>query len=306
MTLTNSLKMVQSKDCLIEVFGLGYIGLPLALRFASSGFKVSGVDPDSKKIQNLKNNSLDHSHSSLKSLLSKSLEKGNFIPSVQSIKSQSTKIGIICVPTPVSDEDSNVFVLKALENFLDTAKSGDIIILESSIKIGTTKAIEQIINSKGFNVGEDFGLCFCPERIDPLNQKWKLENIPRIIYTSDDVTFQIAQNLYQHVNHSMLHRVYKAEIAEVVKSFENAFRLVNISLVNELAILCEKLKINVKDVLDAAATKPFGFMPFSPGAGAGGHCIPKDPTFLSDSDKKINFNLSSIENALTINLFMPN
>jgi len=140
MTLNHSLQRIQSKDCLIEVFGLGYVGLPLALRFASSGFKVSGVDPDSNKIQNLKNNSMYNSHSSLKSLLSKSLEKGNFIPSLQSVKSQSTKIGIICVPTPISDKDSNVYVLKALENFLDTAKSGD--------KYRTTDHKKELVDTK--------------------------------------------------------------------------------------------------------------------------------------------------------------
>jgi len=165
--------------------------------------------------------------------------------------------------------------------------------------------LQKLIESKGFKVGEDFGLCYCPERIDPLNKKWKLENIPRVIYCSDDITFRVCQKIYNFINNSHLIRVKSSKIAEVVKSFENAFRLVNISLVNELAILCEKLGINVSDVIDAASTKPFGFMPFYSGGGAGGHCIPKDPTFLLESSKKFGFNFQTIQNALEINSFMP-
>ena len=179
------------------------------------------------------------------------------------------------------------------------------IILESSVAGGTTEKIHKIIESKGFKVGRDFGLAFCPERIDPQNKKWHLENIPRIIYCSDDFTYKICQQLYKNVNNANLHRVKTPKIAEIVKSYENAFRLVNISLVNELAILCNKLGINVKDVIDAASTKPFGFMPFFPSAGAGGHCIPKDPKFLIEAAKKHNLSLSTIENAFDVNVRMP-
>jgi len=137
-------------------------------------------------------------------------------------------------------------------------------------------------------------VCFCPERIDPLNQKWKLENIPRIIYATDDMTFAIAQKLYGPVNNSHLFRVSS-----------NAFRLVNISLVNELAMLCDKLQIDIREVLTAASTKPFGFMPFDSGAGAGGHCIPKDPLFLLDSAKQKGMTFSSIKTAVEINSELP-
>ena len=177
--------------------------------------------------------------------------------------------------------------------------------MESSIEVGTTEKMIEIIEAKGFKVGEDFGICFCPERIDPANKEWKIENIPRVIYSSDDTSFEIATHIYKHVNGANLIRVSSPKIAEVVKSFENAFILVNISLVNELAMLCDKLEINVKDVIDAAATKPFGFMPHYPGAGAGGHCIPKDPRFLLESAKKFDSNFVTIENALKINFQMP-
>ena len=304
MKISPSLQKVQSHECQIEIFGLGYVGLPLSLRLANSGFKVTGIDTDANKIERLKAGLLLDSHENFKPMLSESLSNKKFVPSTEPQNSDLPKIGIICVPTPISDE-SNVYVFSAVESFLQTAKAGDVIILESSVILGTTKKVEEIIESNGYKVGEDFGLGFCPERIDPLNKKWNLENIPRVVYCSDDTTFQITQKIYQHVNNANLHRVKSPEIAEVVKSFENAFRLVNISLVNELAILCDKLKINVKDVLDAAATKPFGFMQFSPGAGAGGHCIPKDPTFLVESAKKMGLTFSSIENATRINSQLP-
>lgn len=307
MFLKNTLEKVNSNDCFIEIFGLGYVGFPLSVRLAKSGFNVVGVDKDSEKIKNLKNKSLTSYQSRLKKQFLEALENGNLTFNESSMPSNQTKIGIISVPTPIPElnKDSNVFVKSALENFLSTSKSGDVVILESSIQIGTTENVAEIIESKGFKTGVNFGLCFCPERIDPLNHKWKLENIPRIIYSSDDISFQIAQKIYQHVNNSNLFRVSSPQIAEIVKSFENAFRLVNISLVNELAILCDKLGINVREVIDAASTKPFGFMPFYSSAGAGGHCIPKDPRFLLLSAKKMSVNFGSIEQALEINSMIP-
>ena len=301
MNLKESLERIKSKDCSIQIFGLGYVGFPLSIRLAKSGFNVVGIDTDQKKIESLKNKVLLGSQMTLKNEFLESVQAGKFVPSDNPIKSENPSVGIICVPTPISEDnkDSNVYVNLAVDRFLETSKAGDLLILESSIGIGTTDAIKQRVESKGFHVGEDFGLSFCPERIDPLNTKWKLENIPRIIYTSDDVTFQIAQFIYKNVNNSNLTRVESSKTAELVKSFENAFRLVNISLVNELAVLCDKLGVNVLEVIEAASTKPFGFMPFYPGAGAGGHCIPKDPRFLLGSAKKIGLEFDSIEKAIS-------
>ena len=307
MVLKNSLEKVISKDCIIEVFGLGYVGFPLSIRLAMSGFKVVGIDTDSNQIENLRNKNLQGSQLHLKEAFVKSLDNGNFTPTANPATSELPKIGLICVPTPIPNQttDSNVFVNLTTEKFLKTSKPGDVIILESSVMPGTTREISKKIESEGFKVGDDYGLCFCPERIDPLNKKWNLENIPRVIFCSDDITFKIAQKIYHHVNNSNLFRVSSPEVAEVVKSFENAFRLVNISLVNEIAILCEKLKIDVNEVIKAASTKPFGFMPFYSSAGAGGHCIPKDPRFLLDSAKKFGINFSTIENAISINSAVP-
>ena len=306
LELKQSLEKTNSKESIIEVFGLGYVGFPLSIRLANSGFKVRGIDTDEKKIENLKNDILKGTQSSLKNAFLHVHRNCSFVLSKETESSELPRIGIICVPTPVSkDDDSNRYVNSAIKQFLSVAKKGDVIILESSIIVGTTDKIKEIVESQGFKVGQDFGLCFCPERIDPLNKKWNLENVPRVISSYDDTTFDIAKKVYEHVNNSNLVRVSSPKVAEIVKSFENAFRLVNISLVNELAMLCDKLNINVKEVIDAAATKPFGFIPFYSGAGAGGHCIPKDPRFLTSSAKKLGMSLQTIENAIKINQIIP-
>jgi len=305
--LQETLEKINSKNCSIQVFGLGYVGFPLSIRLAKAGFKVIGVDTDLRKIQSLKNNSLSKTQVSLKKSFFEAIQNGNFVPSMVPIRTDLPRIGVICVPTPIPDgkNDSKIYVRSAVKKFLDTSKRGDVLILESSVKAGTTDEIIKTVSSRKYTIGKDFGVCFCPERIDPLNQKWKLENIPRVIFATDDTTYQIAQKIYQPVNNSSLFRVRTPEVAEIVKSFENTFRLVNISLVNELAILCDKMQINVNEVIDAVSTKPFGFMRFNSGAGAGGHCIPKDPTFLLDLATQNGFNFSSINNSVAINKNMP-
>jgi len=306
-SISDTLGKVNQNDFEIVVFGLGYVGLPLSLRLATHGFKVIGIDTNSRKIDSLKNTSLDSTHIELEPMLKDTISNGKFLPTTKLTKSSLPRIGIICVPTPIPNGkvNSETFVFAAADEFLKTSKKGDVIILESSVRGGTTDELIKKVKSARYSIGEDFGVCFCPERIDPLNQKWKLENIPRIIYATDDITFAIAQKLYGPVNNSHLFRVSSPKVAESVKSFENAFRLVNISLVNELAMLCDKLQIDIKEVLTAASTKPFGFMPFDSGAGAGGHCIPKDPLFLLDSAKKTGMTFSSIKTAVEINSELP-
>lgn len=307
MKLQETLKQIKNNSFLIEIYGLGYVGFPLSVQLSKLGKKVKGIDINENRINRLKKNELLDSEINLKFEFMESTKNGNLILDHKPSKTNIPKIGIICVPTPIPNEKikSDIYVKSAIESFLNTSKPGDVIILESSIEVGTTENIIELIESKELKVGTDYGVCFCPERIDPANKEWKIENIPRVIYCSDDESFLIAKEIYKFVNGGNLIRVDSPKIAEVVKSFENAFRLVNISLVNELAMLCDKLKINVKDVIDAAATKPFGFMPHYPGAGAGGHCIPKDPRFLLESAKKFQSDFITIENALKINLQMP-
>lgn len=307
MSLEESVNAVREKIISIEIYGLGYVGFPLAVRLASSNLKIIGIDVNSNRIERLQNNKLMDSEIHLENEYMQCRQKKNLELQKNPSKSSTPKIGIICVPTPIPDQNtsSDVFVKSAVESFLSCAKSGDIIILESSIEVGTTERIKEIVESKGFKIGKDFGLCFCPERIDPANKEWGIENIPRVIYCSDESSFEISKLIYQNVNGANLIRVDSPKIAEVVKSFENTFRLVNISLVNELAILCDHLGINVMEVIKVASTKPFGFIPHYPGAGAGGHCIPKDPRFLLESAKKLNVNFTTIEDALKINDLMP-
>ena len=303
--LEKTLEGIERKDCIVEIFGLGYVGFPLSVRLGECGFSVNGIDTNRQKIDALQTKNLIDTQMELFEKFNKASKNLSFSDNPKQV--QVPKISIVCVPTPIEDGtgNSNKFVFHAVEKILETSKKGDVIILESSIKVGSTSEVKKIIESKGFEIGQDFGLCFCPERIDPLNKKWNLENIPRVVYASDDLTFAIIEHIYRNVNNAKLHRVTSPESAEIVKSFENAFRLVNISLVNELAILCDKIGVDVKEVIDAAATKPFGFMSFSPGPGAGGHCIPKDPRFLLESARSVGVEFDTIQNAIAINFKVP-
>ena len=307
MSLEKIFQEFELDKIIVEIYGLGYVGFPLAVRLALGGIHVTGIDVNKKRLERLENVSLMDSEIYLKQEFLKVIKNKYLKLENQPIQTANMKIGMVCVPTPIPNKEikSDTFVISAVELFLKTSKKGDLLILESSIEIGTTEKIKSIIESNGFKVGKDFGLCFCPERIDPANKEWGIENIPRVIYCSDDNSFEIAKKIYYYVNKGNLLRVTTSKTAEIIKSFENAFRLVNISLVNELAMLCDKLGVNTKEIIDAAATKPFGFMPHYPGAGAGGHCIPKDPRFLLESAKKKEIKFDTIEHALQINQFMP-
>lgn len=305
--LVSTANAVRSYESTIEVFGLGYVGFPLAVRLAGAGMNVRGIDVNPDRIARLEQGKLLDTERSLEGSFLAARKSGKLLLDTSPNVSPIGKIGVICVPTPIPSEStlSSTHVNAAVNSFLETSQGGEVLIVESSVEVGTTDQARQMIERSGYQVGVDFGLAFCPERIDPQNTKWTLENIPRIIYCSDDTTYKIAKNIYSHVNNSNLVRVSTAKTAEVTKSFENAFRLVNISLVNELAILCDQIGINVREVIDSAATKPFGFMPFYPGAGAGGHCVPKDPIFLSESARKGGNEFITIANALRINAHMP-
>jgi UDP-N-acetyl-D-glucosamine dehydrogenase len=305
--LKSTLKNSKKKKTRIEVIGLGYVGLPLAIRLAFHGWQVTGIDIDEERISLLENHHLHETEKNLKNHFEEARKKGFLSFAKKPRKVNISKIGIICVPTPIPNSDikSDMHVKNAVKNFLDTSKEGDIVLIESSVEIGTTENLQKFIESKNFSIGKNYGLAFCPERIDPQNKEWKLENIPRIIYCSDDTTFQICKNLYFDVNQANIIRVNSPKVPEVVKSFENTYRLVNISLVNELAILCEKLGVDAGEVINAASTKPFGYRPFYTGAGAGGHCIPKDPIFLLESSKKFGIEFKAIKDAIDINSFIP-
>ncbi|MYE67301.1 MAG: nucleotide sugar dehydrogenase [Acidimicrobiia bacterium] len=305
--LVRTLENLKSGRCIIEIYGLGYVGFPLAVRLASVGLRVRGIDINMDRLSRLQDGQLMGTEIGLSEAFGSAISDGRLVLADRPDTWNVGKIGIICVPTPIPTEnsDSSLHVEAAVREFLKTARSGDILIMESSTEVGTTDHIAGMVDQAGHIIGKDLGLALCPERIDPQNTRWTLANIPRVIWCSDDTTYDICARLYTHVNNSELRRVSNAKTAEVVKSFENAFRLVNISLVNELAILCDGLGISVHEVIGAAATKPFGFMPFYPSAGAGGHCIPKDPIFLVRSAQMQNNEFPSILNALRTNHTVP-
>ena len=306
-SLAQTLGSLKAGHCLTEIYGLGYVGFPLAVRLASVGLRVRGIDTDTERLSRLRDGQLMGTELGLSEAFGSAIADDRLVLADGPDKWSAGKIGIICVPTPIPTRngDSAVYVEAAVREFLRTAGSGDILIMESSTEVGTADHIAGMVGQAGHSIGKDLGLALCPERIDPQNSRWTLANIPRIIWCSDDATYDICARLYTHVNNSELRRVSDAKTAEVVKSFENAFRLVNISLVNELAMLCDELGISVHEVIGAAATKPFGFMPFYPSAGAGGHCIPKDPIFLVRSAQRHGSEFPSIWNALKTNRTIP-
>ncbi len=310
--LAATLEAVRAGRYAVEVYGLGYVGLPLAVRLASGGgVRVAGIDVDAGRVERLRAGRLMSSEAHLAGEFGRAVESGLLsVGGGPPPNAVVPRIGIICVPTPLpgGPEPSSARVMAAAEAFVGAGSGpGDVVIIESSVGSGTTDTVRRMIESRGLAVGRDCGLAFCPERIDPANKRWGLENIPRVAYCSDDLTYGIASEVYRRVNSASLFRVSSAAAAEVVKSYENAFRLVNISLVNELAVLCDALGIDSREVIAAAATKPFGFMPFAPGAGAGGHCIPKDPRFLSEAARESSGGrpFTTIDNALATNAAMP-
>lgn len=307
--LAATLRAARSGEYEVDVFGLGYVGLPLAVRLAGGGVRVTGIDVSESRLGRLRAGRLMSSEADLAGEFGRAVSSGRLGLSERPPPRSAgvPRIGIICVPTPAPGgaEPSSGRVMAAAETFLDGAAAGDVVVIESSVGSGTTDEVRAMAAARGRPVGPRLGLCFCPERVDPANKRWGLANIPRVVYCSDDLTYGIATEVYRRVNNASLFRVSSAAVAEVVKSYENAFRLVNISLVNELAVLCDALGIDSREVIAAASTKPFGFMPFAPGAGAGGHCIPKDPRFLADAARRRGLGFSSIDGALATNSSMP-
>lgn len=296
-----------ARSCAVEVYGLGYVGFPLAVRLAAGGFDVTGVDTSAGRLGRLEEGRLMESELRLAGEFEAARRAGRLSLAAAPPPSGRPRVGMVCVPTPPPSDGgrSDALVREAAKGFLARARAGDVLVIESSVGSGTTEGLRPLIAERGLEAGTDLGLCFCPERIDPQNRKWGLENIPRIIYCSDDASYAVCQQVYRPVNGAVLRRVASPRTAEVVKAYENAFRLVNISLVNELAALCGRLGVSVADVIAAARTKPFGFMPFYPGAGAGGHCIPKDPQFLVEAAEREGLGFTTVSNALEVNARVP-
>ncbi|HHY22316.1 MAG TPA: nucleotide sugar dehydrogenase [Bacilli bacterium] len=291
----------------IGIIGLGYVGLPLAQLFIKQNQIVYGVDIDEVKINQLKQRK-----SYLSDLSDKDIDemftKGTFFVNHSFSVLKKVDAIIICVPTPLtSDYSPNLeYVRKALELSLPFMKKGQLIVLESSTYPGMTEEeICPLIESQGLKIGEDIFVAFSPERIDPGQQTYKLEEIPKVIGGVTEKCAKFSQSVYETIFEKVV-IVSSPKVAEMCKLVENTQRLINISFMNELAILCEKMKINLWEVIDAASTKPFGFIPYYPGPGIGGHCIPVDPLYLDWKAKKYGFETKFIQLAHKMNEEMPN
>jgi len=290
----------------VAVIGLGYVGLPLAVLLAEAGYQVVGVDTDEKKVAAVnrgESHVLDVSHETLKAVV----DAGNLSAST-SYDDLSDADGIsISVPTPLrktGDPDLS-YILDAARKLAPVLHSPMVVILESTTYPGTTREVvlPELENS-GLTVGEDLFLAFSPERVDPGREDWTTKNTPKVIGGITDSCTTVAAAMYKRAIESMV-EVSSTEVAEMTKLLENTFRAVNIAMVNEMALMCERLGLDVWEVIEAAATKPFGFMKFTPGPGLGGHCIPIDPLYLSWKLKSVKYNARFIELASEINTAMP-
>ena len=297
---------IENREAQIGVIGLGYVGLPLAMEFVRAGFHVTGIDVDQEKVKKLnrgENYIQDIKDESVKNAVEMNqLSATSDFSVIQNLDAIS-----ICVPTPLNKQKNPdiSFINQVMENMKDFIHHDMLIVLESTSYPGTTRElILPEMQSKEFRVGQEFYVCFSPERIDPGNEKYKTANTPKILGGITPKCGEMGEFLYQTIVEQVV-RVSSPETAEMSKLLENTFRAINIGLANEVAIMCEKLGIDVWEVIDAAATKPFGFMKFTPGPGLGGHCIPIDPHYLSWKLKTLDYNARFIELASEMNTSMP-
>jgi UDP-N-acetyl-D-glucosamine dehydrogenase len=297
---------INNKTAQIAVIGLGYVGLPLAVELAKAGFQVTGIDTDSDRVNNVKNAIayiLDVDIKDIKRLV----DRGSLSATVDFRRLGRVDVIIICVPTPLKrNYQPNInYIKQAVRQIKRHLRKGQLVILESTTYPGTTdEVILPLLESGGLKCGEDFFLVFSPERIDPGNEKFPLNKIPKVAGGVTPEASRLFRLLYENIIEQMV-MVSSPHAAECVKLLENTFRLVNIGLVNELAMMCHKMGLDVWEIIDAAKTKPFGFMPFYPGPGVGGHCIPKDPLYLYWKAKLHGFKSRFIKLASELNSAMP-
>ncbi len=300
------IEKIRARDARLSVIGLGYVGLPLVVEFARAGFNAVGVDIDADKVA-----AINRGDSYIKDVsnesLQEALERGNLSATTDFGALADVDTVNICVPTPLrKTRDPDIsYIVSAVEKIRDHLHDQMLIILESTTYPGTTEeVILPMLQSDSFEVGKDFYLGFSPERVDPGNESFGTYNIPKVVGGVTAACTEVAKELYSSTLSTIV-PVSSSRVAETVKLLENTFRSVNIGLVNEIALMCNKMGIDVWEVIDAAATKPFGFMPFYPGPGLGGHCIPIDPFYLSWKAKLAGFEARFIELAGQINGEMP-
>ena len=308
MTVKEQLfQKIQTKQARIGILGLGYVGLPLAVIFAEAGFTVVGVDPIQSKVDTI-NRGESYIMDVPSEKVAELVKAGKLSATTDFNVCKSLDAVSICVPTPLrktGDPDLS-FIVSATEGLAPYVHSGMVVVLESSTYPGTTRemVLPRLVSQSGLTAGEDIFIAFSPERVDPGSTDWTTKNTPKVIGGHYRNCSEVASALYGQALDTIV-SVSSTEVAEMAKLFENTFRMINIGLVNELAIMCDRLKVDVWEVIDAAASKPFGFMKFTPGPGLGGHCIPIDPLYLSWKLKSLNYNARFIELASEINTNMP-
>jgi UDP-N-acetyl-D-glucosamine dehydrogenase len=298
---------IQNRSANLAVIGLGYVGLPLAVAFAEAGFQVTGIDRDAGKVADL-NKGISYIQDIESEQVARLVDTGKLQASTDASLLAAADAVSICVPTPLrktGDPDLS-YVVSVAEELVRYVHPGMLMVLESTTYPGTTREILLPTLSEGneLAVGEDFFLAFSPERVDPGRTDWTTVNTPKVIGGITDNCTTVSALLYSQALETVV-PVTSAEVAEMAKLLENTFRMVNIGLVNEMVLMCDRLGIDIWEVIDAAATKPFGFMKFTPGPGLGGHCIPIDPLYLSWKLRTLNYTAQFIDLASEINTNMP-
>jgi len=297
---------IRERRARVGVVGLGYVGLPLAVEFARAGFSVTGIDINADKTRRV--NAGDSYVGDISSkVLGPLVDAGKLAATTDFSAVQDLDTINICVPTPLrktKDPDMS-FIVSSCQQVAEHFHAGMLVILESTTYPGTTdELVLPMLSKSGLEVGQDFYLCFSPERVDPGNPKYQTVNIPKVVGGVTAACTEMGRLFYSQALEHVV-PVSSTQVAEMVKLLENTFRMINIGLVNELAIMCGRMGIDVWEVIDAAATKPFGFMPFYPGPGLGGHCIPIDPFYLSWKTRQAGIEARFIELAGYINGQMP-
>ena len=303
----NLTQRIEKREAKVAVIGLGYVGLPLAVEKARAGFTVIGIDRKEDRVA-MVNRGENYIPDILAGELAEVVKDGKLRATGDFSVIADVDVVTICVPTPLdkNKQPDTSYIEGVVDQSLPYLHPGQLVVLESTTYPGTTEeVIKSRIEERGFTVGKDIFLAFSPERVDPGNDRYKTKNTPKVVGGVTPACTQIAKALYEQVLDGTVFAASSPRVAEMAKLLENIFRIVNISLVNELALLCEKMGINMWEVIEAAKTKPFGFMPFYPGPGLGGHCIPLDPFYLSWKAKEYDFTTRFIELAGQINDAMP-
>jgi len=307
MNKNELIKKLQEKTARVAVLGMGYVGLPLAVVFAEKGFTVTGIDPDQRKVA-----ALHKGESYIPDVptetVSRLVNAGCLKATADFSALADSDAVSICVPTPLrqtGDPDMS-FIMSATDEMAKYMHKGVVVVLESTTYPGTTREVllPKLGEEKGLKVGEDWFLAFSPERVDPGREDFTTFNTPKVMGGITSACSEVATVWYEQAIQNV-HSVSSAEAAEMAKLLENTFRMINIAMVNEMAIMCNRMGVDVWEVIDAAATKPFGFMKFTPGPGLGGHCIPIDPLYLSWKMKAFQYTARFIELASDINTNMP-